>query len=63
MFLIAHEFAHVVLRHVEMSVLIGFLLGFEPEPIYTDNDMDTLEEWHDEHADLQAWLWGFQDEY
>jgi hypothetical protein len=33
MFVIAHEFAHVVLRHGEMSVLAGFLQGFGPELI------------------------------
>jgi hypothetical protein len=62
MFVIAHEFAHVVLRHGEMSVLAGFLQGFGPELIYTDSDMDTLYEWHEDHACLQAWSWGFQDE-
>ncbi|MBL7208965.1 MAG: hypothetical protein ISS52_02580 [Dehalococcoidia bacterium] len=61
MYVIAHEFAHVVLRHTQISLAAGYLLGFEP-PIYTETDLDTLTQWHEEEADLQAWVWGFQDE-
>ena len=60
MFVIAHEFAHVVLRHLQMTVLTVSLLGFD---IYTKDDLQTLSDWHEEHADLQAWLWGFGDEF
>jgi hypothetical protein len=63
MFVIAHEFAHIVLRHAEMTAVVAVLLGWEPEPIYTDDGMSTLREWHEDHAHLQAWLWGFQDEF
>jgi hypothetical protein len=56
---IAHEFAHVVLRHTEMRVVAANLLMFE---LYTDSDLDTLRDWHEDHADLQAWLWGFERE-
>jgi hypothetical protein len=58
MYIIAHEFAHVVLRHSEMSVVVGLLHNLG----YTDADQDTLKEWHEDEADLLAWLWGFKDE-
>ena len=62
MFVIAHEFAHVVLRHQQMGLVVGSLLGFEP-PIYTRAQLETLRHWHEEEANLQVWVWGFQDEF
>lgn len=62
MCVIAHELAHVVLRHNELSVVVASLLGFEPDPIYTESDFEDLKEWHEDHANLQVWLWGFHDE-
>ena len=59
-FVIAHEFAHAVLRHNQTSVVVGTLFGFG-EP-YGDAEVDQLYEWHEDDANLQAWLWGFQDE-
>lgn len=61
-YIIAHEFAHVVLRHTEMSVVVGNLLGFKPDPIYTKDQLHDLSDWHEDAADLQVWLWGFRDE-
>jgi hypothetical protein len=63
MFVIAHELAHVVLRHSQISTVIGGLLGFEPEPIYTEADVDELKRWHEEEADLLVWVWGFTEEF
>jgi hypothetical protein len=60
MYVIAHEFAHAVLRHNQTSVVVSTLFGFG-EP-YGDAEVDQLHEWHEDDADLQAWVWGFQDE-
>ena len=62
LFVIAHEFAHIVLRHNDMGLLVAALSPFEP-PIYPDADVESQATWHEEEADLQAWLWGFKDEY
>jgi hypothetical protein len=63
MFVIAHEFAHVILRHAEMSNLAMDLLDLKTDPTtYTSDDFQALEEWQEDHASLQAWLWGFKDE-
>ena len=61
-FVIAHEFAHVVLRHNEMALVVENLTRFKGEPYYTDDDMDSLKQWQEEEANLQAWLWGFKEE-
>jgi hypothetical protein len=57
--LIAHEFAHVVLRHSMMSVVVEILDGSE---VYPDDAYDALSEWHEDDANLQAWAWGFREE-
>jgi hypothetical protein len=62
LFVIAHEFAHVVLRHVQMSLPIGFLIDFEGQPYYTDNDMKPIRLLHEDEAGLLAWVWGFDKE-
>src|SRR5271157_4275444 len=61
-FVIAHEFAHVVLRHFQINLAIGYLLGFEGPPLYPDQDQKRIRELHDEEANLLAWTWGFDKE-
>jgi len=58
---IAHEFAHVVLRHIQISLVVQELTGFNP-PLYTDSDIDQLKALHEDEANLQVWVWGFQSE-
>lgn len=60
-FVIAHEFAHVVLRHSQIATVVSSLDGIDP-PIHPDDDVEQLKRWHEEEADLQCWAWGFQDE-
>lgn len=60
LYVIAHEFAHVVLRHIEFNFVIGSLLPFK---IYTEVDRKSLREWHEDQADLQARVWGFEEEF
>lgn len=59
MFIIAHEFAHVVLRHMEISAAVQVLHGLE---VYPNNTHDTLKEWHEDTANLKACVWGFREE-
>jgi hypothetical protein len=62
MFIIAHELAHVVLRHHQLSLVAKTLLRVEGQPYYTDEDVDRLYELNEEDADLQVWVWGFGQE-
>lgn len=62
LFVIAHEFAHVVLRHHQMRTVAGYLQGFEPTPIYTNAELASLSSWHEDAADLLAYSWGFAAE-
>ena len=61
MFLIAHEFAHVVLRHPDLELVIRKRRKFKSSP-YSEGDMEALSLWHDEHANLQVRIWGFLQE-
>jgi hypothetical protein len=63
MFVIAHECAHVVLRHSEMSTTVGSLydLDFKP-PIYSEVAVAEIQELREDAADLQAYVWGFGEE-
>jgi hypothetical protein len=60
MYVIAHEFAHVVLRHSQMNVVAARLMPFGTP--YKQDDIDQLNAWHEDEASLQAYVWGFQDE-
>lgn len=60
MFVIAHEFAHVVLRHNQIKHVVAALAPFG-EP-YGDKERAQQRQWHEDEADLQAWVWGFQEE-
>jgi hypothetical protein len=59
MFIIAHEFAHVVLRHQSIKVVVITVRGLG---CYPDDALDTLSEWFEDTANLQVWLWGFRKE-
>jgi hypothetical protein len=62
MYLIAHEFAHVVLRHGLINQVVEFL-GVRPDsPSYGEEDYPNLMGWHEDEADLLAVVWGFQRE-
>lgn len=63
MWIIAHELAHIVLRHPEMTLLLESLCTDEPDAAYTVTDLLDLWKWQEDQADLQAWLWGFRDEH
>jgi hypothetical protein len=60
MFVIAHEFAHVVLRHYQINTVVGLLAPLG-EP-YRDAEIAHLKQWHEDEADLLVWVWGFQEE-
>jgi len=62
MYTIAHEFAHVVLRHNQMSLTVANLNALPGQGVYCDADMDALKGWHEDEADPQIWVWGFHDE-
>jgi hypothetical protein len=51
-FLIAHELAHVILRHPQMCT---------GHPAY-NNIRDAMWRTFEDHANRQVWLWGFIDE-
>ncbi len=59
MAVIAHEFAHVVLRHNQLGAVISGLRGLS---IYSESDIETFDQYDEETADLLIWTWGFQDE-
>jgi len=58
-YVIAHEFAHVLCRHTMVSAVLGFLSRLD---VYADDDFENINEYHEDQADLMAWVWGFQDE-
>jgi hypothetical protein len=60
LYIIAHEFAHVVLRHWQMSATAGNLASLDFA--YPGDAMADLKSWHEDHAALQAWVWGFREE-
>jgi hypothetical protein len=59
MSIIAHEFAHIVLRHNQLSAVVDELqqLG-----CYSKSDLEQLNRFCEEGATLLAWAWGFKDE-
>jgi len=59
MYLIAHEFAHVILRHHQISTLV-VVLAPTGEP-YERKEIACLKQWQEDEADLQAWAWGFRE--
>ena len=59
---IAHELAHIVLRHGQISLVANVMMGLRPDPICDTEDSKILDEWHEDHADLLAYLWGFERE-
>ena len=62
-FVIAHEFAHVVRRHDQMSLVLGLLNKFPGANPYKDKDYKQIYELHEDDADLQTWEWGFDKEF
>lgn len=62
MFVIAREFAKVVLRQPALFATAGSLISSEPdEDIYTEH-LGRQVRWGQDHATLQSWLWGFEEE-
>ncbi len=62
MFLIALEFAHVVLRHPQPAVT--YLRAIEG-PEFKERSLGLIvrEEWMKDNATLLVWGWGFEEEY
>lgn len=58
LFVIAHEFAHVVLRHPQIAIVSASLRGLT----YSDDDLEAEKVQHEDEANLQVWAWGFQAE-
>lgn len=58
MFIIAHELAHVVLRHAAMSEVMDSLMGL----VYTEEDNNHRAALHEDQTNLLVWAWGFQKE-
>jgi hypothetical protein len=63
LFVIAHEFAHVVLRHHQIGLVLASFAEFPRSKRYKDKDSKLIHELHEEEADLQAWVWGFEKEF
>ena len=61
-YIIAHEFAHVVLRHSHISHTINYLAGFQPPLGYAKADVAALNECHEDSAAFLVYVWGFHDE-
>jgi len=60
--IIAHEFAHVVLRHNIMTCVVADVIFSNVKDGYTRRDLARLGRWHEDAADLQVWHWDFRDE-
>jgi len=60
MYVIAHEFAHVVLRHNQLSAMMNSFKEFD---IYSDEDFEEYNTYAEETASLLVWAWGFEDEF
>jgi len=63
LYVIAHEFAHVVLRHNQMTLVLSSLHEFRGANPYKDKDYKQIYELHEDEADLQAWVWRFDKEF
>jgi len=59
MAVIAHELAHIVLRHNQLGVVIDTLRDFD---IYSHSYIKNINQNAEETADLLIWTWGFHDE-
>lgn len=59
MAVIAHEFAHVILRHHQLGPIADLM---EVMKLCSSNDANALTHWYEDQAELQIWLWGFQKE-
>lgn len=62
LFVIAHEFAHIVLRHNQMGLVLSSLHEFPSINPYKAKDYKQIFELHEEEANLLAWVWGFDKE-
>lgn len=62
MFVIAREFAKIILRQPQLFATAGALMDSEPDSFYDEFVIRQLH-WAEDHATLQTWLWGFKEEY
>lgn len=62
MFVIAHEFAHNILRHFQLGMVLACLEELPNLNPYTDSDYEQIEKLKEDEADLQVWVWGFDEE-
>jgi hypothetical protein len=61
MHVIAHEFAHIVLRHWQLGAYARALR--DPRSLgYSEEAFDAIREAMEDSAHLKVWGWGFQDE-
>ena len=63
LFVIAHEFAHVVLRHHQIGLVIASFQELHRYKGIKGKDFTQIKELGEDEADLQAWVWGFDKEY
>ncbi len=59
MSVIAHEFAHVLLRHHQLGPIADVMRDLNG---CSEQDVQALTEWFEDQAELQVWFWGFQQE-
>lgn len=60
MFIIAHEFAHVVLRHLQIGSILNSRYG---AAIYSEQQIREIQDQQDDTASLLCWTWGFSKEF
>lgn len=61
MHVIAHEFAHIVLRHWQLGAFASAL--HDPTSLgYSQESFEAIREAMEDSAHLQVWGWGFQEE-
>ncbi|MCB0190756.1 MAG: hypothetical protein KDJ65_02330 [Anaerolineae bacterium] len=60
-FVIARELAKLVLRQPQLYATAGALMDLEPDSYYAEHMIRQVQ-WGQDHATLQAWLWGFEEE-
>jgi hypothetical protein len=59
MAVIAHEFAHIVLRHPQFGAVETILKN---KNIYQQNQLEMINSHDEEAAELLCWCWGFKKE-
>lgn len=59
MAVVAHELAHVLLRHHHLGPIADVMCGLRH---CNEQDSHALTEWFEDQAELQVWFWGFQQE-